>query len=87
MQFGTPAITRLSRFRSAIIDELSRAIYKDGRKFGSPVKRWITTNAPTVVDQDFQAETPVGTTILLEYIKRILVFTDVAGRHFHIWCC
>jgi AbiTii len=52
------------------IGELSHAIEQDGKKFGSRVKEWIGRNAPKVLDKGLQAGTSVGTTILVEYIKR-----------------
>jgi hypothetical protein len=54
------------------IVELSRAIDHDGKKLGSQVKGWIARNATKVWDKGLQVGTSVGTTILLDYIKRHL---------------
>jgi hypothetical protein len=52
--------------------ELSQAIEKDGRKFGSGVKGWISRNPGKVFDQGLQATVSVGTTILTAKIKQSL---------------
>ncbi len=52
--------------------ELSQAIEKDGNKFGSGVKGWISRNAGKVFDQGLQATFAVGTTILTAKIKQCL---------------
>jgi hypothetical protein len=54
------------------IGELSRAIDHDGKKLGSQVKGWIARNAANVWDKGLQVGTSVGTTILLDYLKRHL---------------
>jgi hypothetical protein len=55
--------------------ELSRAIEKDGKKFGSGVKGWISRNAGKVFDQGIQVTASVGTTILTATIKKHLGLT------------
>jgi hypothetical protein len=52
------------------IGELSHAMEQDGRKLGSRVREWIGRNAPKVFDKGVQVGASVGTTILVDYIKR-----------------
>lgn len=52
------------------IAELSQALTKDGKTFGTQVKEWVSRNATKVWDKGLQVGTTVGTTILTEYLKK-----------------
>jgi hypothetical protein len=54
------------------VAELSQAIQQDNKTMGATVKGWIGRNAGKVLNSGLQVGVSVGTTILTQYIKRLL---------------
>ncbi len=56
------------------VTELSQALQQDNKTMGATVKEWISRNSGKVLNSGVQVGVSVGTSILTQYIKRLLGF-------------